>query len=247
MSKIYRAFALALSAFLIGLLLISTADAQTKKKKKRHATRRPVATKRQTTTTSGDAGVVSLADQYQDSSTKIIDPNASRSPVPDTSTTATLPDETARKLKDLQTRIKKLETAKPDDYDTKQKRLLNNLDILTKAEQRSEDLRKQRFELVEKENSIKLRLAQIDIDSRPEVIERSVATMGSLRPEEMREAKRKSLEAEKQSLVSLLNDVTTTRAAIDQSLLKSDALVEKLREKLEKDIDDSLTDKPDDQ
>jgi len=245
MSKISRAVALTLSAFLIGLLLISAADAQTKKKKKRHVTRRPAAAKAKTTTTSGDAGVVSLADQYQDSSTQIIDPKAVASPSPET--TATLPDETARKLKDLQTRIKKLETSKPDDYDTKQKRLLTNLDILTKAEQRSEDLRKQRFELVEKENSIKLRLAQIDIDSRPEVIERSVATMGSLRPEEMREAKRKSLDAEKQSLLSLLNDVTTTRAAIDQSLLKSDALVDKLREKLEKDIDDSLTDKPDDQ
>ena len=245
MSKIYRAFALTLSAFLIGLLIISAADAQTKKKKKRHVTRRPAAAKSKTTTTSGDAGVVSLADQYQDSSTQIIDPKASPSPSPEEA--ATLPDETTRKLKDLQTRIKKLETAKPDDYDTKQKRLLTNLDILTKAEQRSEDLRKQRFDLVEKENSIKLRLAQIDIDSRPEVIERSVATMGSLRPEEMREAKRKSLDAEKQSLQSLLNDVTTTRAALDQSLLRSDALVDKLREKLEKDIDDSLTDKPDDQ
>lgn len=241
MFKTGRAIAFALSALLISFLLIAAASAQTKKKK-RHVTHRTTAAKK-TTPASSDAGVVSLADQYQDTSSQIIDPSATPAPSPET----TLPDETARKLKDLQTRIKKLETAKPDDYDTKQKRLLTNLDILTKAEQRSEDLRKQRFELVEKENSIKLRLAQIDIDSRPEVIERSVATMGSLRPEELREAKRKSLDAEKQSLQSLLNDVTTTRAALDQSLLKSDALVEKLRDKLEKDIDDSLTDKPDDQ
>ncbi|HEY2866675.1 MAG TPA: hypothetical protein VGJ02_06255, partial [Pyrinomonadaceae bacterium] len=236
MIKIGRASAFALSAFLVTLMLISAASAQTKKKK-RHVTHRSTAAKK-TTATNSDAGVVSLADQYQDGSTQIIDPSASPSRSPET----TLPDETTRKLKDLQTRIKKLETTKPDDYDTKQKRLLTNLDILTKAEQRSEDLRKQRFELVEKENSINLRLAQIEIDSRPEVIERSVATMGSLRPEELREAKRKGLDAEKQSLQSLLNDVTTTRAALDQSLLRSDALVDKLREKLEKDIDDALTD-----
>ncbi|HYJ90838.1 MAG TPA: hypothetical protein VEV84_06000, partial [Pyrinomonadaceae bacterium] len=149
---------------------------------------------------------------------------------------------------DLQTRIKKLEAAKPDDYETKQKRLSMNLDILTKAEQRSEDLRKQRFELAEKENSTRLRLDQIDIESRPEMIERSIATVGSLRPEELREAKRKSLEAEKRNLQSLLNDITSTRAALDQSLLKSDALIEKLRTKLEKDIDDALgDDQPNDQ
>jgi len=241
MFKTGRAFAFALSALVISLLLISVASAQTKKKKRR-VTHRSTAAKK-TTATTGDAGVVSLADQYQDTSTQIIDPAATPAPSPET----TLPDETTRKLRDLQTRIKKLETAKPDDYDTKQKRLLTNLDILTKAEQRSEDLRKQRFEMIEKENAIRLRLAQIEIDSRPEVIERSVATVGSLRPEEMREAKRKSLDAEKQSLQSLLNDVTSTRAALDQSLLKSDALVDKLREKLEKDIDASLEDKPDDQ
>ena len=241
MFKTGRAFAFALSALVISLLLISVASAQTKKKK-RHVKHRSTAAKK-TAATTGDAGVVSLADQYQDTSTQIIDPAATPAPSPET----TLPDETTRKLRDLQTRIKKLETAKPDDYDTKQKRLLTNLDILTKAEQRSEDLRKQRFEMIEKENAIRLRLAQIEIDSRPEVIERSVATVGSLRPEEMREAKRKSLDAEKQSLQSLLNDVTSTRAALDQSLLKSDALVDKLREKLEKDIDASLEDKPDDQ
>lgn len=246
MSTISRVAAFSLSAFLVCVMLFSAASAQTKKKKKRHVTRRPAVTKTKRATTpatNGDASVVSLADQYQDSSSQIIDPAASPSPSPGT----TLPDDTTRKLKDLQTRIRKLETTKPDDYDVKQKRLLTNLDILTKAEQRSEDLRKQRFELIEKENSIKLRLAQIEIDSRPEMIERSVATVGSLRPEDLREAKRRSLDAEKQSLLSLLNDVTTTRAALDQGLLKADALVEKLRDKLEKDIDDSLTDKPDDQ
>ena len=237
-----KAFAIVLSTFLVGLFFVTASNAQTKKKK-RTVRRHSTATKTKPQA-NGDAGVVSLADQYQDSSSQIIDPTASPSPSPE----ITLPDETTRRLKDLQTRIKKLEAAKPDDYETKQKRLSMNLDILTKAEQRSEDLRKQRFELAEKENSTRLRLDQIDIESRPEMIERSIATVGSLRPEELREAKRKSLEAEKRNLQSLLNDITSTRAALDQSLLKSDALIEKLRTKLEKDIDDALgDDQPNDQ
>jgi len=242
MLKMKKAFAIVLSTFLVGLFFVTASNAQTKKKK--HTVRRHSTATKTKPQANGDAGVVSLADQYQDSSVQIIDPTASPSPSPE----ITLPDETTRRLKDLQTRIKKLEAAKPDDYETKQKRLSMNLDILTKAEQRSEDLRKQRFELAEKENSTRLRLDQIDIESRPEMIERSIATVGSLRPEELREAKRKSLEAEKRNLQSLLNDITSTRAALDQSLLKSDALIEKLRTKLEKDIDDALgDDQPKDQ
>ena len=143
----------------------------------------------------------------------------------------------------MQTRIKKLESPQKNDYDERQKRLLTNLDILTKAEQRSESLRKQRFELMEKENAIRSRIDQIDADSRPEVIEKSVAIAGTLRPEELREARRRSLDAEKRNLQSLLNEVSATRANLDQNVVRADALVEKLRTRLEKDIDDALDSK----
>jgi len=118
--------------------------------------------------------------------------------------------------------------------------LLTNLDILTKAEQRSESLRKQRFDLIDKETSIRTRLDQIEFDMRPESIERNVATMGSLRPEEIRDARRKSLDAEKRNLTNLLNEVVSTRNTLEQNLLNSDALVDKLRSRLEKDINDAL-------
>ena len=158
-------------------------------------------------------------------------------------------DETTKKLKELQSRIKKLETVQTTDkkstYEEKQKLLLTNLDILTKAEQRSESIRKQRFELVEKENTMKSRIDQIDIDLRPEAIERSLSMTGSLRPEELREARRKTLESEKRNLQNLLNEVVATRTRLDGDLLRSDALVEKLRQKLEQDIEAALVDDPD--
>jgi hypothetical protein len=69
--------------------------------------------------------------------------------------------------------------------------------------------------------------------------------MGSLRPEEIREARRKSLDSEKRNLQTLLNEVVTTRTRLDNDLLRSDALVEKLRAKLEQDIESALADDPD--
>jgi len=221
-------------------LALSIAVAGQTAKKKKKTTKRPT-TAKTTSQKSGDASVVSLADQYQDGSSKIIQPSLA-------STDVTLPDETSDRLRDLQTRIRALEKQKPakPTYEDKQKILLANLDILTKAEQRAESLRKERWELVEKENAMHTRLDQIDVDIRPEMIDRSVAMAGSLRPEELREARRKSLTTEKQNLTNLSNEISATRNRLEQDILRAEALVEKIRAKLEKDIDDALaSDQPD--
>ncbi|MEO7539799.1 MAG: hypothetical protein ABIV21_07210 [Pyrinomonadaceae bacterium] len=125
-------------------------------------------------------------------------------------------------------------------YDEKQKRMVLNLDILTRAEQRSDGLRKQLFEMIEKENTIQARIDQIDADVRPEVIERSVQMAGSLHPEVIRDSRKKSLESERRNIELLLVEVQNRRANLSDNLLKSDTMVEKLRSKLEKDIDDSF-------
>jgi len=143
-------------------------------------------------------------------------------------------------LKDLSERINKLEAPKKETFEDRQKRLLLNLDILTRAEQRSESLRKQTFEMIDKENSVKSRLDQIEFDSRPEMIERALQLSGSLRPEDTRDSLRKSLAAEKANLQSLLTEIQSTRAGLAMTLQKADQMVEKLRAKLEKDIDDSF-------
>jgi len=151
-------------------------------------------------------------------------------------------DKTNARVKELNSRIKNLESAKKDPYEEKQKRLLLNLDILTRAEQRAENIRKQMFEMIEKESAIKTRLNNIENDIRPEVIDRQVAFAGSLRPEQLREMRKKSLEAEKLNLQNLLTEIQNTRANLETNVQKADQLVEKLRAKLEKDIDDALTD-----
>lgn len=182
------------------------------------------------------AEVISRADDYRD-------------PMPVVTKPENKPQETATPeselIKQLSERIKKLESEQKVDKDEKQKRLLLNLDILSRAEQRSESLRKQMFEMIEKENVVKGRIEQIEIDIRPESIERALQLSGSMRPEDVREARRKSLAAERANLQSLLAEIQSTRANLSLNLQKSETVVEKLRTKLEKDIDDSLKEETD--
>lgn len=154
---------------------------------------------------------------------------------------STLLNDNETQIKQLGDRIKLLETAN-GSKENKQKSLLMNLDILTRTESRAESLRKQLFEIIEKESSTQARLEQIKIDSRGEIIDRSVAMMGSLRPEEIREQRRKSLEAEQRSLESLLIQIQTNRTALENNVQKADTLVEKVRARLDKEIDDALAD-----
>lgn len=143
---------------------------------------------------------------------------------------------------ELNARIKSLESTKKNEYDEKQKRLLLNLDILSRSEQRAESLRKQLFELVEKESAVKTRIDQINFDSRPEMVDRSAAFSGSLRPEEIREQRKKSLEAEKRNAETLLSQIQTSRAKLEETVQRADTLVEKVRYKLEREIEDALLD-----
>jgi len=64
--------------------------------------------------------------------------------------------------------------------------------------------------------------------------------VGSLRPEEIRDQRRKSLEAEKRNLESLLTQIQTSRTTLESNVERADFLVEKVRIKLDKEIDDAL-------
>lgn len=241
--KIMKNLTAILAAFFLLFGFWGTADAQTKKKKKR--------TKKTTTTQTKPVPqpvlvpqtlpvIVSQADQYQDQNQPVV------TETPTENQTETQPETYEERIEKLNARIMSLESSK-NGNDDRQKRLLMNLDILTRAEQRAESLRKQLYELTEKENTFRLKLETIDYELRPEMIERQVAMTGSLRPEELREMKKKNLEAEKRSLTNMLTGIQNTKTNLEATVLKADQMVEKLRAVLEKEIDDALTEKPKDQ
>lgn len=144
------------------------------------------------------------------------------------------------KINELNAKIKTLEAENKPQADANERKLLMSLDILSRAEQRAESLHKQLFEVIEKENAVKARIEQIIYDMRPEMIDRNVAFAGSLRPEDVRDARRKSLESEKANLESLLIQIQSNRSKLEQSVERADYLVEKIRLKFEKEIDDAL-------
>ncbi|KXK05702.1 MAG: hypothetical protein UZ17_ACD001000589 [Acidobacteria bacterium OLB17] len=142
---------------------------------------------------------------------------------------------------DLLARIKALESSRSDKYDEQQKHLLMNLDILTRAEQRTENLRKQAFELMEKEAAVQSKLDQLAYQSRPEMIDRVTVQMGgSMHPEEVREAKARSLAAETATQQKLLAEIQAAKTRVEEALERSETLVDKLRIKIERDIDKAL-------
>ncbi len=213
---------------------VSTADAQTNRRR----TIRPVVSPTPLPTQTIPE-IISRASDYPNT-TQIIEPETS--PVEAPTTLDEKIDKFNTRLKEMNSRLKSLESTQKNEYDEKQKRLLLNLDILTRAEQRAESLRKQLFELIEKENSIKSQLERIEYNLRPEIIERSANFAGSLRPEEIRDQNKKSLETEKAKLNDLLTQIQTNRANLEENVQKADAMVQKVRSKTEKEIDDALTD-----
>ncbi len=147
---------------------------------------------------------------------------------------------TDKKYKDLSARLKSLENRKTGDYDAEQKKLLLSLDILTKTEERAENLRKKLIELIEKETEIKSKLEAVEYNLKPQNIERSTAMYGSLRPEDIRDQKKNNLETEKRNLEALLAQILASRLNLEESVRKADLWVEKVRLKFEKEIDKAL-------
>ena len=112
------------------------------------------------------------------------------------------------------------------------KKVATGLDLLARAEERAEVLRKQLIELIEKETAYKGRMAQFDEDLRPENIERSMIGIGGTRTSEMRDTRRRVLENDKKGIENLLNVTVQSRIRLEEDVRQADLLVTKLRQRL---------------
>lgn len=106
------------------------------------------------------------------------------------------------------------------------------LELLTRAEQRAELLRRQLLELVEKETAFRTRLVQLEEDLRPESIDRSVSLIGTTRTPELRDTRRRVLENERRGVESLLQQTAQGRVRLEDDVRQADALVSRLRQRL---------------
>lgn len=134
-----------------------------------------------------------------------------------------------KRIKDL---LDQFALNKGSQLNEKQQKLLLGFEILNRAEQRLEILQKFQIELAEKESSVRTRLAQIEQDSRPDSVERSVAFVGTTKTEEIREGRRRNLDAERGSLTSLLSQIRGNLSQTSNELRQAEALVQSLRKKI---------------
>lgn len=141
-------------------------------------------------------------------------------------------------IMDLTSEISTL-SERVSQMEEKQRQLID-LEMLSRAETRAETLHQQLFEVLSKEAELKGRMAQIEYESRPEIIERSMSGIGTTRPEELRETRRIQLQAEKQRVQEQLNMIQQNRIRLELATSNADQLVERLRRRLEESLDSPL-------
>ena len=86
-----------------------------------------------------------------------------------------------------------------------------------------EKLRAQLLEVQAKEQELRDRAQQLEESAKPENIERSLAGVGSTRPEELREYRRRQLTKERDGVLAQLKLVETSRQRLERTI--SDAEV----------------------
>ena len=137
--------------------------------------------------------------------------------------------ELTRQVTALTNKIKSLEEGQ---------RNLLDLERLTRTEERAESLRRQLSSAIEKEAALNSKLEELTNELRPENIERTTSVVGSTRPEDVRETRRKMLENESTRVREQLANLQIARTKLESAVANADVLVEKLRARVEKEMDE---------
>lgn len=93
----------------------------------------------------------------------------------------------------------------------------------TSAQELASNLRLQLSELETKHSALQTRLQELEEKLRPENIEQSLAGVGSTRPEELREQKRRQLEIERSGVQKQLDLLSASRTRLEASIARADA------------------------
>lgn len=141
------------------------------------------------------------------------------------------PESMKKTIRSLSNQVDKL-TDKLNSMEESQRSLVD-LERLSRAEQRSSQLRAELRDVQTKKADLEAHLEDVQFALKPENIERATQGYGTTRPEEMREQRRKQLEAEKQRGQTQLDQLTTSEGRLQLAIATSDAEVDRLQKKLD--------------
>ena len=91
------------------------------------------------------------------------------------------------------------------------------------AAESAEKLRAQLLEVQDKEEALRMRAQQLEESLKPENIERSLAGVGSTRPEELRESRRRQLTIERDGVLAQLKTLEASRQRLEAAIINADA------------------------
>jgi hypothetical protein len=227
------------AACLVISFCVINGDAQTRRKKRARRTTpaapKPVITNppiappdsAKTPAENGDVKIISTEDGTKEPSSEPLQGWKPKVTAPE----PTAEEETQSTIKELSTQVNrlndKLTRMQEDD------RYQLDMERLTRAEQRAEQLRGQLMDIQGKIADFESRLEQIDYALRPENIEAASAGYGSTRPEVAREARKKTLESERGRVQAQLKLAETSRSRLEVAVANADAEVDNLRAKME--------------
>lgn len=85
-----------------------------------------------------------------------------------------------------------------------------------------DNIKLQLLDVQAKEDELKARADQLEEALKPENIERSLAGVGSTRPEELREARRKQLSIERDGVLAQIRILETSRTRLESALTQAE-------------------------
>lgn len=240
------------SKILISFCLILTfcvmeGEAQTRRKRTRRSSRKPAAAKPVITNPTiapptnatpagenaapqGDVKIISTADQTADPAEPAQSPEPKK-PKAAANSNQSAPEDMQQTITNLSKQVDrladKLGQMQEDD------RYQLDMERLTRAEQRAEQLRMQLVDVQSKTADLEAQLEGIEFALRPENIERATATFGSTRPEEARQARQRQLESERTRVKAQLKILQTSQARLEVSCANADNEVDLLRAKIQ--------------
>lgn len=223
-----------IAACLIVSFCLVEGDAQTRRKKKRRrsvpAAPKPVITNPTIappdgTTTPDDVKIISTADSKESGEQQ------QGSKPKNTVTEPTEGEKTQQTISDLSKQVDRLNNKLTQMQEDDRYQL--DMERLTRAEQRAEQLRSQLMDIQAKIADFESRLEQLDWAIKPENIEASTAGYGTTHPEAAREARRKSLESERNRVQAQLKLAETSKSRLEGAVANADLEVDQLRAKLE--------------
>lgn len=229
------------AACLIVSFCLVEGDAQTRRKKRRRsvpAAPKPVITNptiaspdaTKSATPDSDVKIISTADQTKDGSKESGEQLQGWKPkvtVPE----PTEDEKTQQTITDLSKQVErlnnKLTQMQEDD------RYQMEMERLTRAEQRAEQIRSQLMDVQAKIADFESKIEQLEWALKPENIDNSTAGYGSTRPEAFRDARKKQLESERTRVQAQLKLAETSRSRLEIAVSNADSEVDVLRAKLE--------------